>query len=198
MAVVNDQTLMAMGSDLIEPFNADHVQPASIDVHLDRYFQVAERAKYGRWMGAGVDNSDMFTEVEVSRAGYLVMQPNDFVLGSTFEKIKVPKNMVARFEGKSSLARLGLLVHITAGFIDPGFQGYVTVEIKNLMPAPWRLEPGMKIGQVCFEMMIDYAKFPYGHKVNGSHYQNAERGPTLSRSYQNFSKIDVFDQKKGN
>lgn len=190
--ILSDHELLSLGNALIHPFNQNHVQPASIDVHLDRFFQVAQRTKFGHHMSPDKDNDHMFERLDVKSAGYMLMQPGDFVLASTFERVTIPANMVARFEGKSSLARLGLLVHITAGFIDPGFCGHITLEIKNLMPAPWRLEPGIKIGQLCFEHMESSAFRPYGHETNGSHYQNAERGPTLSRSHKNFSKIDVF------
>lgn len=192
MSILTDTHLIALGGNLLEPFDPEWIQPASIDVHLDRYLKVAKRAQYGQQMSVSNDNDSMFDDTTMAPAGYFLLQPGDFVLGSTFQRVKIPRYMVARFEGKSSLARKGLLVHITAGFIDPGFEGYITVEIKNLMPAPWRLEPGMKIGQICFEELSGDAKFPYGHKVNGSHYQNAERGPTLSRSHIGATKIDVF------
>lgn len=192
--ILCDRRLTELGPELITPFNTECVQPASIDVHLDRYFQVAERAKYGHYMAVNQDNDDMFKPLEVSKSGHMILQPGDFVLASTFERVHVPNDLVARFEGKSSLARKGLLVHITAGFIDPGFDGHITLEIKNLMPAPWRLYPGIRIGQLCFETLTFPVAFPYGSAANGSHYQNSGRGPTLSRSHQNDRKIDVFKE----
>lgn len=192
MSVLNDQTLMNEGPNLITPFDPAWVQPASVDLHLDRFLKVAQRTEFGHQMSGGNDNDAAFFDVEMRPQGYLILQPGDFVLGSTFQKVQVPNIMVARFEGKSSLARKGLLVHITAGFIDPGFEGHITLEIKNLMPAPWRLEPGMKIGQICFEMLVGTSIFPYGHSVNGSHYQYSRRGPTLSRSHKGYETIDVF------
>lgn len=194
MSVLNDQTLLNEGPNLVQPFDPSWVQPASIDLHLDRFFKVAQRTEFGHQMSAGNDNDDAFYDVEVKPApsSWWTLQPGDFVLGSTFQKVTVPNMMVARFEGKSSLARKGLLVHITAGFIDPGFNGHITLEIKNLMPAPWRLEPGMKIGQICFEMLVGNSIFPYGHEVNGSRYQYSRRGPTLSKSHLNHETIDVF------
>lgn len=192
MSILPDRNLINIGPTLIQPFDPEWIQPASIDVHLDRYFAVAERSHFGTQMSADSNNDDMFKFYEVARTGYMILQPGDFVLASVFQKVTVPPMMVARFEGKSSLARKGLLVHITAGFIDPGFSGHITLEIKNLMPAPWRLEPGIEIGQICFELLVNDAKFPYGNSVNGSHYQNSKRGPTLSRSHEGYTKIDVF------
>lgn len=193
MSILSDQQLLEMGPQLIQPFSPSMVQPASIDVHVDRYFYEAVTGRWATVADPSQDGENCFSKmIEVEEGKCFVMGPGLFVLASTFERVTVPPNMVARFEGKSSLARLGLLTHVTAGFIDPGFDGHVTLELKNLMPMQFVITPGMKIGQICFEEMERAARYPYGCAHNGSHYNHAERGPTLSRSYQKFKKINVY------
>lgn len=193
MSILNDVRLLELGPQLIEPFWTDKVQPASIDVHLDRYFYSSVSGGWQTRADPANDSDRCFgPRLEVPEGKTFLISPGGFVLASTFERLTVPPNMVARFEGKSSLARLGLLTHVTAGFIDPGFVGYVTLELKNLMPVEFILTPGMKIGQICFEEMADEARYPYGDAHNGSHYNHAERGPTLSRSHQKFKTINVY------
>lgn len=194
MGVLPDHILKSMGETLIDPFNPTHVQPASIDLHLDRFFYEALTSV---WPPASADSSvdcdALFGDkIEVPEGKTLILAPNAFVIASTFERVTIPRHLVARFEGKSSLGRLGLLTHITAGFIDPGFSGHITLEIKNVMPGNWKITPGMKIGQICFEELIGVSSKPYGNSEIGSHYQNAERGPTLSRSHLNFKKVNVY------
>lgn len=197
MSILSDQQLLERGPQLIQPFSPSMVQPASIDVHVDRYFHVAVSGKWHTWADPRVSSDDCFSErIEVEQGKSFSINPGAFVLASTFERLTVPPNMVARFEGKSSLARIGLLTHVTAGFIDPGFEGYVTLELKNLMPVNFIITPGMKIGQVCFEEMDEEARYPYGCAHNGSHYNHAERGPTLSRSHQKFKQINVYQKEE--
>lgn len=195
MTILNDTKLLDLGPQLIQPFWPNSVQPASIDVHIDRYFHLAVSGKWHTWADPRVPCDDCFSElIEVEQGKVFDMGPGGFVLASTFERLTVPPNMIARFEGKSSLARLGLLTHVTAGFIDPGFEGHVTLELKNLLPVNFVITPGMKIGQICFEEMQDEARYPYGHAHNGSHYQG-QRGPTLNRSHYNFKTIDVYTDR---
>lgn len=197
MAILNDMELHIIGESLVEPFRPEMVQPASIDVHLDRYFYLARKNPVANVVPE-YERADLgFTNlIEVKkRDRWQLLPPNGFALGSTFEKITVPPNMVAHFDGKSSLARLGLLTHVTAGYIDPGFSGHITVEIKNLHLNTWLLEPGMKIGQVVFETLSGEALYPYGHERNGSHYQGvqASRGPVLSKLGNGYAPIDVYE-----
>ena len=128
--------------------------------------------------------------VEVAADEPFVLHPGEFVLGSTYERVTLPDDVAARLEGKSSLGRLGLLTHSTAGFIDPGFSGHVTLELSNTATMPILLYPGMKIGQLCFFQLSSPARAPYGQGASGSRYQG-QRGPTASRSYQGFSCIDI-------
>lgn len=198
MAILPDKRLRVLGPKLLDPFTPDMVQPASLDVHVDRYFYVAESGKWGAYVDASTDSSACFGPlIEVPEGKPLKLNPGDFALASTYQKITTPRNLVARFEGKSSLGRLGLLTHITAGFIDPGFEGYITLELKNVMPYQWIIWPGMKIGQICFEELTESVEHPYGYSGYGSHYQN-QRGPTMSKSHRRFNVIDVYDRRQTN
>lgn len=195
MGVLPDHKLKLLGTAIVNPFNYSAVQPASIDLHIDRYFYIAESGKWGAYLDASHPSDLCFGDlIDVPEEKPLKMQPGDFVIASTYERVTVPRNLVARFEGKSSLGRMGLLTHITAGFIDPGFDGHVTLELKNVMPYQWNIWPGMKIGQICFEEMSAPAAHGYGHSALGSHYQG-QRGPTLSKSHRNFKKIDVYNRR---
>ena len=192
MAIVPDFRLREIGATLIDPFDPEMVQPASIDVHLDRYFYRAQTVDPTYVIDPVKSNDDCFEELfEVPEGETFLMNPKDFVLASTVQKLTVPTNMMARFEGKSSLGRIGLLTHITAGFIDPGFSGFITLELKNVTNFGIVLHPGMKIGQICFEDLSASVEFPYGSSENGSHYQD-QVGPTLSKIDQNFNKINVY------
>ncbi|MGB1101350.1 MAG: dCTP deaminase, partial [Pontimonas sp.] len=133
---------------------------------------------------------DLTRMVEVDPTEAFVLHPGEFVLGATFEVVTLPDNVAARLEGKSSLGRLGLLTHSTAGFIDPGFSGHVTLELSNVATLPITLWPGMKIGQLCFFRLSSAAEHPYGSEKYGSRYQG-QRGPTASRSFKNFHRTDV-------
>jgi dCTP deaminase len=165
------------------------VQPSSIDVRLDRFFRVFENHRYPH-IDPSVEQSDLTREVEAIGDEPFVLHPGEFVLGSTYEVVTLPNNVAARLEGKSSLGRLGLLTHSTAGFIDPGFSGHVTLELANVATLPILLYPGMKIGQVCFFQMTSEAEYPYGSSVYGSRYQG-QRGPTPSRSHANFHRTKI-------
>ncbi|NEA36080.1 dCTP deaminase [Streptomyces sp. SID13031] len=168
----------------LDPFDAAMVQPSSVDVRLDRFFRVFENHRYPH-IDPAEEQPDLTREVEPEPDEPFILHPGEFVLGSTFERVTLPDDIAARVEGKSSLGRLGLLTHATAGFIDPGFSGHVTLELSNVATLPIKLWPGMKIGQLCFFRLSSPAEHPYGSAKYGSRYQG-QRGPTPSRSYQNF------------
>ena len=170
----------------LEPYDAALVQPSSIDVRLDRYFRVFNNSRYTH-IDPALQQDDLTTEVEPDGDDPFVLHPGEFVLGSTLEVVTLPDDLAARLEGKSSLGRLGLLTHSTAGFIDPGFSGHVTLELANVATLPIKLYPGMKIGQICVIQLSSTAEHPYGSSIYGSRYQD-QRGPTPSRSYLNFIK----------
>ena len=173
----------------LEPFEPAMVQPSSIDVRLDRFFRVFENHKYPH-IDPASDQPDLTRQVEPEGDEPFILHPGEFVLGSTFELISLPDDVAARLEGKSSLGRLGLLTHATAGFVDPGFSGHVTLELANVATLPIKLWPGMKIGQLCFFRLTSPAEQPYGSGASGSRYQG-QRGPTPSKSYQNFYRTQI-------
>jgi dCTP deaminase len=167
------------------------VQPSSVDVRLDRFFRLFDNHKY-QHIDPAMDQPDLTRLVEVDSTEAFVLHPGEFVLGATFEVVSLPDDVAARLEGKSSLGRLGLLTHSTAGFIDPGFSGHVTLELSNVATLPITLWPGMKIGQLCFFRLTSPAEHPYGSEKYGSRYQG-QRGPTASRSFKNFHRTDVSE-----
>ena len=173
----------------LEPWDPQMIQPSSIDVHLDRFFRLFNNHKYPV-IDPAADQPELTRLVDVSAEGSLILHPGEFVLGSTYEKVTLADDVAARLEGKSSLGRLGLLTHSTAGFIDPGFSGHVTLELSNTATLPIALYPGMKVGQLCFFQLSSAAVKPYGSGASGSRYQG-QRGPTASRSHLNFHRIDV-------
>src|SRR5450631_3512260 len=160
------------------------VQPSSVDVRIDKYFRVFENHRYPH-IDPAVEQPDLTREVEPVGDEPFILHPGEFVLASTYEVITLPDDIAGRLEGKSSLGRLGLLTHSTAGFIDPGFSGHITLELSNVANLPVKLFPGMKIGQLCLIKLSSPAEHPYGSAVYGSRYQG-QRGPTPSRSYVNF------------
>jgi dCTP deaminase len=173
----------------VEPYDASMIQPSSIDFRLDRYFRVFENHRYPH-IDPAVDQSDLTRVVEAEGEEPFILHPGEFVLGSTYEVVTLPDDIAARVEGKSSLGRLGLLTHATAGFVDPGFSGHVTLELANVATLPIKLYPGMKIGQLCFFRLSSPAEHPYGSAKYGSRYQG-QRGPTPSRSYANFHRTEI-------
>lgn len=173
----------------LDPFEPAMVQPSSIDIRLDRYFRLFDNHKYP-FIDPAAEQEELTRALECTEGEPFVLHPGEFVLGSTYEQVTLPDDVAARVEGKSSLGRLGLLTHATAGFVDPGFSGHVTLELSNVATLPIKLWPGMKIGQLCFFQLSSPAENPYGSAKYGSHYQG-QRGPTASRSYQNFHKTDV-------
>lgn len=177
------------GRVVLDPYDPDLVQPSSIDVRLDRYFRVFENHRYPH-IDPAEEQPELTRLVEAPADEPFILHPGEFVLASTYEMITLPDDLAARLEGKSSLGRLGVLTHSTAGFIDPGFNGHVTLELSNVATLPIKLWPGMRIGQLCFFRLSSPAEHPYGSSRSGSRYQG-QRGPTPSRSYINFHRTDV-------
>ncbi|MDH6138057.1 MULTISPECIES: dCTP deaminase [Kitasatospora] len=177
------------GRVVIDPFDPAMVQPSSIDVRLDRFFRVFENHRYPH-IDPSQEQPDLTRLVEPDGDEAFILHPGEFVLASTYEVITLPDDVASRLEGKSSLGRLGLLTHSTAGFIDPGFSGHVTLELSNVATLPIKLYPGMKIGQLCLFRLSSPSEHPYGSERYGSRYQG-QRGPTPSRSYLNFHRTNV-------
>jgi dCTP deaminase len=170
------------GRIVIEPFDARCIQPSSVDLHVDSQFRVFANSRYP-FIDVKQEMPDLTEMVEVKPDEPFILHPGEFVLGSTLERVSVPNDLVARLEGKSSLGRLGLLIHSTAGYVDPGWDGYLTLELSNVANLPITLYPGMKIGQISFFMLTTEADVPYGSA--GNKYQG-QRGPTPSRFFRDF------------
>ncbi|MEI6038067.1 MAG: dCTP deaminase [Actinomycetes bacterium] len=175
-----------LGRVKVEPFAEAMVQPSSVDVRLDRFFRVFENHKY-ETIDPSIEQAELTREIAVEANEFFILHPGEFVLASTYEVITLPDDIAGRLEGKSSLGRLGLLTHSTAGFIDPGFSGHITLELSNVANLPVKLFPGMKIGQLCLIKLSSPAEHPYGSALYGSRYQG-QRGPTASKSWLNFHK----------
>jgi dCTP deaminase len=185
--VLSDRTirrLLAEGRVGIEPYDESLVQPSSVDVRVDRFFRVFHNARYP-FIDVKEPQEELTELVEIADEQPFILHPGEFVLGSTLERIRLPDDLVARLEGKSSLGRLGLLIHSTAGFVDPGWDGHVTLELSNVANLPITIYYGMKIGQLSFVQLSEPAERPYGSDQLGSKYQG-QRGPTPSRYWQNF------------
>ena len=185
--ILSDRSLreaIGAGRIVVEPFDPSYIQPSSIDVRVDGLFRVFRNHTAGI-IDVKLDLTGLTELVEIPADGVFVLHPGEFVLGSTLERVAVPDDLVARIEGKSSLGRLGLLIHSTAGFIDAGFDGHVTLELANVASLPITIYPGMKIGQISFMQMTTTADRPYGKGATGSKYQG-QRGPTPSRYFENF------------
>ena len=180
---------LAAGRLGVTPYDEAMVQPSSIDVRLDRFFRVFANHRYTH-IDPAIAQDDLTEQVEPDGEEPFILHPGEFVLGSTLEVISLGDDLAARLEGKSSLGRLGLLTHSTAGFIDPGFTGHVTLELSNTATLPIMLWPGMKIGQLCFFQLSSAAERPYGSGATGSRYQG-QRGPTASRSHVGFHRTAV-------
>lgn len=168
----------------IDPWDPAMVQPSSVDVRLDSVFRVFNNTRYTH-IDPAQRQDELTSLVEPAAGEPFVLHPGEFALGSTLECCTLPDDLAGRLEGKSSLGRLGLLTHSTAGFIDPGFSGHITLELSNVANLPITLWPGMKIGQLCLIRLSSPAQHPYGSGAVGSKYQG-QRGPTPSRSYLNF------------
>src|SRR6266576_4236625 len=175
---------LAAGRLVLAPHDPELIQPSSVDMRLDRYFRVFDNTKYTH-IDPARQQDELTTLVEPQGDDPFVLHPGEFVLGSTLEVVTLPDDLAGRLEGKSSLGRLGLLTHSTAGFIDPGFTGHITLELSNVANLPITLWPGMKIGQLCLIRLTSASENPYGSTAAGSRYQG-QQGPTPSRSYVNF------------
>jgi dCTP deaminase len=184
---------LTSGRIALDPYEPAMIQPSSIDVRLDRFFRLFDNHKYP-FIDPAEDQPELTRLIETKPDEPFILHPGEFVLGSTYESVSLPDDIAARLEGKSSLGRLGLLTHSTAGFIDPGFEGHVTLELSNVATLPIKLWPGMKIGQMCFFRLSSPAENPYGSAAYSSRYQG-QRGPTASRSFQNFHRTDVGDRE---
>ena len=180
---------IAAGRLALDPHDDSLIQPSSIDVRLDSLFRVFNTTRYTH-IDPALRQDDLTTLVEPKEGEPFVLHPGEFVLGSTLEVVSIPDDLAARLEGKSSLGRLGLLTHSTAGFVDPGFSGHITLELSNVANLPITLWPGMKIGQLCMFRLTSPSEHPYGSAVYGSRYQD-QRGPTPSRSFRNFTRAET-------
>src|SRR5213594_793301 len=186
--VLSDRTIARLLEEeriLIEPYDDSLLQPSSVDVRVDRFFRVFHNNRYA-YIDVCEPQEELTELVEVEDDRAFVLHPGEFVLGSTLERVRLPDDLVARLEGKSSLGRLGLLIHSTAGFIDPGWNGHVTLELSNVANLPVTIYAGMKIGQISFVQLSEPAASPYGSDGLGSKYQG-QQGPTPSRYWKNFS-----------
>src|SRR5881227_1469693 len=187
--VLSDRTiarLLREGRIVIEPYDESLLQPSSVDVRVDRFFRVFHNNRYP-FIDVKQEQEDLTDLVEIDDDTPFMLHPGEFVLGSTLERVRLPDDMVARLEGKSSLGRLGLLIHSTAGYVDPGWDGYLTLELSNVANLPITIYPGMKIGQISFFRLTSPAERPYGSKGRGSKYQG-QRGPTASRFFEEFAR----------
>jgi dCTP deaminase len=185
--ILSDKTIRAeleAGGIVIDPLAEDAIQPSSVDLHVDRFFRVF-RNDTSPFIDPKEPQDDLTELVEVADGKAFILHPGEFVLGSTRERVALGDDLVARLEGKSSLGRLGLLIHSTAGFVDAGWDGHLTLELSNVANLPIAIYPGMKIGQISFLRMSSPAEHPYGSDTTGSKYQG-QRGPTPSRYYLNF------------
>ncbi|WP_287930612.1 dCTP deaminase [Arthrobacter sp.] len=174
---------------VLDPYEPSMVQPSSVDVRIDRYFRLFDNHRYAH-IDPAEEQPELTRLVEVDPDEAFILHPGEFALASTYETVTLPDDVAARLEGKSSLGRLGLLTHSTAGFIDPGFSGHITLELSNVATLPIKLWPGMKIGQLCFFQLSSPAEHPYGSGQYGNRYQG-QRGPTASRSHMNFHRTAV-------
>jgi dCTP deaminase len=171
------------GRLVIEPFDPDLVQPSSVDLRVDDEFRVFANTRYP-YIDVRTPMEDLTEVVKVKTDEPFILHPGEFVLGSTLERVSLPDDLVGRIEGKSSLGRLGLLIHSTAGFIDAGWTGHLTLELSNVANLPITIYPGMKIGQLCLFEMTSPAERPYGERGK---YQG-QRGPTPSKFHQDFNR----------
>lgn len=187
--VLSDRDIRAeieAGRIIIDPFTPGAVQPSSVDLHLDRRFRVFRNSRYP-YIDVRAEQPDLTELVEVEGDEPFILHPGEFVLGATFERVGLPDDLVARLEGKSSLGRLGLLIHSTAGYVDPGWEGTLTLELSNVANLPIKLYDGMKIGQVSFQRLSSPVEFGYGHAKVGSKYLG-QTDPTASRYHADFER----------
>src|SRR3990170_1904700 len=176
---------LASGRIQIDPLDESCIQPSSVDLHVDAQFRVFANSRYP-FIDVRQLMPDLTELVEVAQDEPFILHPGEFVLGSTLERVRLPDDLVARLEGKSSLGRLGLLIHSTAGYVDPGWDGYLTLELSNVANLPITIYYGMRIGQLSFVQLSEPAETPYGADGLGSKSQG-QAGPTPSRYWKNFA-----------
>jgi dCTP deaminase len=177
---------IAAGRIVIDPYIPEAVQPSSVDLHLDRRFRVFRNSRYP-FIDVRSDQPELTELVEIDGDEPFILHPGEFVLGSTFERVELPNDLVARLEGKSSLGRLGLLIHSTAGYVDPGWEGNLTLELSNVANLPITLYDGMKIGQISFQRLSSPVEVGYGDARIGSKYRG-QRDPTASLYHRDFER----------
>jgi dCTP deaminase len=185
--VLSDRTIRSeieAGRIVIEPYDDKLLQPSSVDIRVDSRFRVFHNARYP-YIDVRQPMDGLTELVEVPEGEPFILHPGEFVLGQTLERVTLPDDLVARLEGKSSLGRLGLLIHSTAGFVDSGFSGNLTLELSNVANLPITIYHGMPIGQISFMRMDGPVERPYGSRDKGSKYQG-QAEPTASRFYLNF------------
>lgn len=188
--VLSDKSIreeIEKGRIIIEPFDPECLQPASIDIHLGNEILVFKTWRSPYFIDVRKPLEDLTERIIIDEENPFFLQPGEFVLGSTKEFLALPEDIVGRLEGKSSLGRIGLLIHSTAGYIDPGWRGHLTLELSNVSKLPITLYAGMKIGQISFIRLSTPAERVYGSEGLGSKYQD-QKGPTPSRYYQEFRK----------
>ena len=187
--VLSDRTIkeeISSGRIIIDPLDESCIQPASVDLHLDRKLLVFRNTRQA-FIDIRKDMPNLTEVEEIPDNIPFILHPGEFVLGSTSESVTLPEDVVARIEGKSSLGRLGLLIHSTAGYVDPGWSGHLTLELSNVANLPITLYFGMKIGQISFLRLSTPADNPYGSAVLGSKYQG-QKEPTASRMHEDYNK----------
>ena len=177
---------IAAGRIVIDPYIPEAVQPSSVDLHLDRRFRVFRNSRYP-YIDVRAEQPELTELVEIGGDEPFILHPGEFVLGSTFERVELPDDVVARLEGKSSLGRLGLLIHSTAGYVDPGWEGNLTLELSNVANLPITLYDGMKIGQISFQRLSSPVEVGYGAASIGSKYRG-QRDPTASLYHRDFER----------
>jgi len=180
---------IAAGRIVIDPYTPEAVQPSSVDLHIDRRFRVFRNTRYP-YIDVRIEQPDLTELVEIGEEPF-ILHPGEFVLGSTLERVSLPNDLVARLEGKSSLGRLGLLIHSTAGYVDPGWDGNLTLELSNVANLPITLYHGMKIGQISFQRMSSPVEIGYGDERIGSKYRG-QRDPTASLYHRDFERGRVL------
>jgi len=184
---------IAGGRIVIEPFTPDAVQPSSVDLHIDRRFRVFRNSRYP-YIDVRIEQPELTELVEITDDEPFILHPGEFVLGSTLERVTLPNDLVARLEGKSSLGRLGLLIHSTAGYVDPGWEGNLTLELSNVANLPITLYYGMKIGQISFQRLTSPVEVGYGDARIGSKY-HGQRDPTASLYHRDFERGRLVRQR---
>jgi dCTP deaminase len=187
--VLSDRSIreeIESGRLVFDPHDPSLIQPSSVDVRVDRQFRVFHNSRHP-YIDVRKPMEDLTELVEVTDSEPFVLHPGEFVLGQTLERVSLPDDLVARLEGKSSIGRLGLLIHSTAGFVDPGFSGNLTLELSNVANLPITIYHGMPIGQISFMRMDGPVEHPYGSEETGSKYQG-QAEPTPSRYHLNFER----------